>query len=75
MLSTDNQGALKLAENPVSHGRTKHIAIRHHYIREKLANKSVWIQYVPTEMMTADSLTKGLTRQKHEKCASLMGME
>ena len=74
VLSTDNQGALKLAENPVSHGRTKHIAIRHHYIREKLANKSVWIQYVPTEMMTADSLTKGLTRQKHEKCASLMGM-
>src|SRR5271169_1234533 len=49
-LSTDNQGALNLALNPVSHGRTKHIAIRHHYIREAIADKSVWIQHVPTEI-------------------------
>ena len=75
VLSTDNQGALNLALNPVSHGRTKHIAIRHHYIREKVADKTVWIQHIPTEIMTADSLTKGLGRQKHARCAQLMGME
>jgi hypothetical protein len=74
-LSTDNEGALALANNPVSHNRTKHIAIRHHYVREKIADKSVWIQHVPTEMMTADSLTKALARQKHAKCTQLMGME
>jgi hypothetical protein len=74
-LSTDNQGAKALANNPVSHNRTKHIAIRHHYIREKIVNDSVWIQYVPTEMMTADSLTKALARQKHVKCAQLIGMK
>ena len=74
-LSTDNQGALALANNPVSHGRTKHIAIRHHYIREAVADNSVWIQHVPTDDMLADSLTKALARQKHERCARLMGME
>jgi hypothetical protein len=74
-LSTDNQGALGLANNPVSHGRTKHIAIRHHYIREKVADKSVWIQHVPTKIMTANSLTKALTRQKHARRAHLMGLE
>jgi hypothetical protein len=75
VLSTDNQGALNLALNPISHGRTKHIAIRHHYIREKVADKIVWIQYIPTEIMTADSLTKGLGRQKHTRCTQLMGMK
>jgi hypothetical protein len=73
-VSTDNQGAKALANNPVSHSRTKHIAIRHHFIREKVADNTVWIQYVPTEMMTADSLTKTLARQKHVKCSQLMGM-
>lgn len=57
---TDNQGAKALTNNPVSHSRKKHIAIRHHFIREKVADNSVWIQYVPTEMMTADGLTKAL---------------
>ena len=73
-LSTDNQSAKALANNPVSHSRTKHIAIRHHYIREKIADNLVWIQYVPTEMMTVDSLTKALAHQKHVKCSQLMGM-
>ena len=73
-VSTDNEGAKVLASNPVSHSRTKHIAIRHHFIREKVADNLVWIQYVPTEMMTADSLTKALARQKPMKCAQLMGM-
>jgi hypothetical protein len=73
-VSTDNQGAKALANNPVSHSRTKHIAIRHHFIREKVADNTVWIQHVPTEMMTADSLTKALARQKHVKCSQLMGM-
>jgi len=68
------RGAKALANNPVSHSRTKHIAIRHHFIREKVADNTVWIQYVPTEMMTADSLTKALARQKHVKCSQLMGM-
>jgi Reverse transcriptase (RNA-dependent DNA polymerase) len=74
-LNTDNQGALALAKNPVSHARSKHIDIRHHFIRDTIADKSVWLQYIPTEDMTADSLTKALGRQKHYRCLTLMGME
>jgi len=65
---------MALAKNPVSHARSKHIDIRHHFIREAITDKSVWLQYVPTEDMTADSLTKGLGRQKHDRCLMLMGM-
>src|SRR5271154_1309716 len=37
ILRTDNQGALALAKNPVNHSRSKHIDIKHHYIRETIA--------------------------------------
>jgi hypothetical protein len=75
-LNTDNQGTLALAKNPVSHARSKHIDIRHHFIRDTIADKSVWlVQYIPTEDMTADSLTKALGRRKHYCCLTLMGME
>ena len=73
-LFTDNQGALALAENPVSHARSKHIDIRHHFIRNAVIAGTVFVQYIPTDSMTADSLTKALGRQKHERCLELMGM-
>lgn len=50
-----NQGANELARNPVYHGRTKHIEIRQHFIREVLINYSVKLEYLPTEEMLADS--------------------
>jgi hypothetical protein len=73
-LYSDNQSAIALAKNPVSHARAKHIDIRHHFIREAIHDKIVWVQYIPTSDMTADSLTKALGREKHEKCAARMGM-
>src|SRR5271156_205565 len=40
VFSTDNQGALKLSENPVSHGRTKHVAIHTITSRRRLLIRS-----------------------------------
>ena len=73
-LYSDNQSAIALAKNPVSHARAKHIDIRHHFIREAIQDKIIWVQYIPTTEMTADSLTKALGREKHQKCAARMGM-
>src|SRR5438477_7855715 len=73
-LYSDNQSAIALAKNPVSHARAKHIDLRHHFIREAILDKIVWLQHIPTSEMTADSLTKALGREKHEKCATRMGM-
>ena len=73
-LFSDNQGAIALAKNPVSHSRAKHIDLRHHFVREAIQDKIIWVQYIPTAEMTADSLTKALGREKHEKCAARMGM-
>jgi hypothetical protein len=73
-LFSDSQSAIALAKNPVSHARAKHIDIRHHFVREAIDDKIIWVQYIPTAEMTADSLTKALGREKHEKCTARMGM-
>ena len=73
-LFSDNQSAIALAKNPVSHARAKHIDLRHHFVREAIQDKVIWVQYIPTTEMTTDSLTTALGREKHEKCTARMGM-
>jgi ribonuclease HI len=58
VLHSDNQSVIALAKNPVAHARAKHIDIRHHFIREAVQDNIIWVQYIPTAEMTADSLTK-----------------
>uniref|UniRef100_A0A6V7IJ44 Reverse transcriptase Ty1/copia-type domain-containing protein n=1 Tax=Bracon brevicornis TaxID=1563983 RepID=A0A6V7IJ44_9HYME len=76
VLFSDNHGAQKLAKNAVFHSRTKHIDVRHHFIREILeSGENFQINYIPTDDTTADILTKGLPRPKHQKCLKLLGIE
>jgi hypothetical protein len=70
----DNRSCLKLAENPTFHARSKHIDIRHHFVRDALQDKKVSVAYVPTNGQVADFLTKGLARTKHEWCAKSVGL-
>jgi hypothetical protein len=70
----DNQSCIALAKNPVHHARTKHIAVRHHYVREKVESKELHLQYVPTADMVADALTKGLPRPKFQELTAKMGL-
>ena len=47
-ICNDNQGALKLSKNPVFHNCTKHIDMRHHFVREAAERRDVILQYLPT---------------------------
>ena len=69
-----NQGAMKLAENPQFHNRTKHIDIRYHFIRDTLAAGEIVLQYLPMADMVADIMTKPLPGEKHEKHFGAMGL-
>ena len=73
-INTDNQSSLALAKNPVHHARTKHIDIRHHFIREKIETKELDVSFCGTEDMVADVLTKGLSKEKHNRFISRMGL-
>ena len=56
----DNESAIKIADNPVQHSRTKHIEIRHHFIRDHVAKGDIDLFHVNTEKQLADIFTKPL---------------
>ncbi|KAG7304953.1 hypothetical protein JYU34_010370 [Plutella xylostella] len=68
----DNQSAIKLCKNFMFHSRTKHIDIRHHFIKEIVNNGIVQVRYLSTNDMLADVLTKALCKEKHCKFVNLM---
>jgi hypothetical protein len=74
-IMNDNQGARSLAQNPIQHSRTKHIDIRHHFIREILQRKEIEIKYIQTSEMVADFLTKPLSKFKHNYCLENSGIK
>lgn len=73
-LYNDNMGAQKLAVNPVFHKRTKHIDVRHHFIRNAIHEKHVNLKYLETRKMPADMLTKGLGLVKHSAFVKQLGI-
>ena len=70
----DNQSAIALAKNPMSHAHTKYIDLCHYFVWEAIQDQIIWAQYIPTAEMTADSLMKALSREKYEKYTTHMGM-
>ena len=67
IIYSDNQGAIALAKNPQFHGRSKHIDIQHHYVRERVVDGTVELLYIDTARQVADGLTKPLPREPFER--------
>jgi hypothetical protein len=59
-LLCDNESAVKIANNPVQHSRTKHIDIRHHFLRDHVAKADIVICGVRSKEQLADIFTKPL---------------
>jgi hypothetical protein len=59
-LLCDNESAIKLANNPVIHSHTKHIDIRHHFLRDHEAKGDIALSHVSTDKQLADIFTKPL---------------
>ncbi|XP_057990595.1 uncharacterized mitochondrial protein AtMg00810-like [Hevea brasiliensis] len=63
-IQCDNESAVRLAANPVFHARTKHIEVRHHYIREKVLDREIELKGISTLDQVADIFTKALGKAK-----------
>ncbi|CAB1109269.1 unnamed protein product [Ectocarpus sp. CCAP 1310/34] len=60
----DNQGAIQIAHNPITNSNSKHIDVRHHFIRELVERKVISItHHVPTQFQHADFLTKAISKE------------
>ena len=70
----DNQSAISMAKNPQFHSRSKHIAIKYHFIREQVRNGKVELKYCRTNDMVADIMTKGLSGKQFEKLRFMAGV-
>jgi hypothetical protein len=67
ILYCDNQAAIATATSAATSERSKHIDVRHHYIRGVLEREEMRLQFCGTQEMLADTLTKTSTRNALEK--------
>ncbi|GKA54223.1 zinc finger, CCHC-type containing protein [Tanacetum coccineum] len=74
-LKVDNVSAIALVRNPVFHGRSKHIDIRYHFIRECVENGHINVEHVSGELQRADILTKALPRLKFVTMRQMLGVQ
>lgn len=75
LLLNDNQGAQKLVVSPVFHRRTKHIDIRYHFVRNAFEENLIKVEYLSTQEMVADIMTKELGSEKHRRCVERLGLK
>ena len=62
-------------KNPVFHGRSKHIDIRYHFIRECVEKNQIEVEHVSGDLQKADILTKALARTKYAEMRELLGVK
>nr|GEW84904.1 integrase, catalytic region, zinc finger, CCHC-type, peptidase aspartic, catalytic [Tanacetum cinerariifolium] len=72
LLYCDNRSAIALCCNNVQHSWSKHIDIRHHFIREQVEKGVVELYFVTTNYQLVDIFTKALPRERFEFLLSLL---
>ena len=71
ILFQDNKSVIELSKNPIMHKRSKHFRVATHYIQDLVERQVIKLDYVETEAMVADLLTKALNEPAFLK---LLGM-
>jgi len=73
-INLNNKLAINLTENLVIHFKTKYIRLRYHKIRELVQSKDIIINWILTEKITTDLLTKPMTAASLEYILQLLGL-
>uniref|UniRef100_A0AAV1UC50 CCHC-type domain-containing protein n=1 Tax=Peronospora matthiolae TaxID=2874970 RepID=A0AAV1UC50_9STRA len=74
VIREDNQSCIKTTNNPVNHGRAKHVDIKYHHIHDEVKRGEVQLEYCETSVMMADIMTKGLSGPRHKDLTTALGI-
>jgi len=74
VLQNDNSAAVKLAQNPEFHRRTKHIDLKNLFIREKVTDGTNYIAQISTNHQIADIMTKPFDKVRLKYLCDCMGL-
>ncbi|CAI7772261.1 unnamed protein product [Closterium sp. NIES-54] len=70
----DNQSTIHISQDPVYHTRTKHIELRHFFIRDLVQQERLKVEYVASDCNLADLFTKPLGKVPHHRLLGAMGL-
>ncbi|KAL0301630.1 UNVERIFIED_CONTAM: hypothetical protein Sradi_6439800 [Sesamum radiatum] len=70
----DNTTTIAYKKDPKYHGRTEHIDIRYHFIRDSIASGEVVLRHISTNDMIVDPFTNLLCRDAFQRHVSNMGL-
>ena len=77
-ISDDNMGAILLSKNPVHHpvhhDRSKHISLRHHFLRDQVNDNVIKLEHVPSREDQADLFTKSLLADLFKQLQNEIGL-
>ena len=70
----DNQSTICMAKNNQSHGRSKPVDIKFHFVREQVEQQTIKVTYCKSEEMNADIFTKGILNNQFKRLRTKLGM-
>lgn len=73
-LHCDNKSTIALAMDPVFHARSKHIELRHFFLRDLIAQEKLKLLHVPSDRNLADLFTKAVDKSRHNMLCQLIGL-
>jgi hypothetical protein len=74
-LRVDNKSAINLTKNPITHGRSKHIETKFHFLRDQVTKGKIKLVYCKTEAQVADVFTKPLKIQRFKDLRKMLNVQ
>jgi len=70
----DDTSAINISKNPCQHKRTKHIDIRHHFLRDNVEKRLISMNFCATDKQIANIFTKALSREQFKRNRLELGL-
>jgi hypothetical protein len=74
VIMCDNSSTIKLSKNPIMYGKSKHIRVRFHFLRDLVKDGDIELVHCVTQEQVADLMTKALKLEAFQKLRKKMGM-